>query len=232
MADFKKIINRLAVVRDYIVDAINDMGGKADTTMSFAQLSSQIFRIPSGFEHIRTGYQLFMNNTEMTQLPAGIDFEKLDSLYKMCYGCTSLTYVGELRTAGIKDLRWVFYGCSSLINIDGIDTDSITSATEMFHGCSSLVTIHNDLNFSNVVEKIDDTFTSCKSLENVYFAGTINVDIAMNGCQKLTVTSLLSLLNALCENAQGLTCKIGTKNLAKLTDEQKAIATNKGWELV
>ena len=94
------------------------------------------------------------------------------------------------------------------------------------------MTIHNDLDFSNVTEKIDDTFTSCRSLENVYFKGTINVDIAMNGCQKLTVTSLLSLLNALCENAQGLTCKIGTKNLAKLTDEQKAIATNKGWELV
>ena len=100
----------------------------------------------------------------------------------------------------------------------------------MFHGCSSLVTIHNDLNFSNVVEKIDDTFTSCKSLENVYFAGTINVDIAMNGCQKLTVTSLLSLLNALADGANK-TCKIGTKNLAKLTDEQKAIATNKGWKL-
>ncbi len=54
----------------------------------------------------------------------------------------------------------------------------------------------------------------------------------MNGCPKLTVESLVSPLNALCDNGQGLKCKIGTTNLAKLTDDQKAIALNKGWELV
>lgn len=232
MGDFANIINRLAVVRTYIVDAINDKGGTADESMSFAQLSNQIYKMPTGMQYVRSGYQLFMNNTELIEIPNGLDIERLGTLYKMCYGCTSLAYVGELRTANITDLRWIFYGCSSLKQIDGIDTNSITSATEMFHGCTSLVTIHNDLDFSNVVEKIDDTFTSCRSLQNVYFAGTINVDIAMNGCPKLTVESLVSLLNALCDNGQGLKCKIGSTNLAKLTDEQKAIATNKGWELV
>ena len=231
MADFKQLINRLQVVRDYIVDAINDKGGHAEPDMSFAELSNQIYAMPTGIEHVRSGYQLFMNNTEMTELPAGLDVERLGSLYKMCYGCTALTYVGELRTANITDLRWVFYGCSSLVNIDGIDTDSITSATEMFHGCISLVTIHNDLDFSNVTEKIDDTFTSCKALQNVSFKGTINVDIAMNGCQKLTVASLLSLLNALAPGANK-TCKIGTTNITKLTEEQRMIAINKGWQLV
>ena len=231
MADFRTIINRLQVVRDYIVDAINDKGGHAEPDMSFAELSNQIYAIPTGMEHVRSGYQLFMNNTTMTEIPAGLDVEQLTSLYKMCYGCTALVNVGELRTANISDLRWVFYGCSSLVNIDGIDTDSITSATEMFHGCSSLVTIHNDLDFSNVTEKIDDTFTSCKSLQNVSFKGTINVDIAMNGCQKLTVASLLSLLNALASGANK-TCKIGTTNIMKLTEEQRMIAINKGWQLV
>ena len=231
MADFRTIINRLQVVRDYIVDAINDKGGHAESDMSFAELSNQIYAIPTGMEHVRSGYQLFMNNATMTEIPAGLDVERLTSLYKMCYGCTALVNVGELRTANISDLRWVFYGCSSLVNIDGIDTDSITSATEMFHGCSSLVTIHNDLDFSNVTEKIDDTFTSCKSLQNVSFKGTINVDIAMNGCQKLTVASLLSLLNALATGANK-TCKIGTTNIMKLTEEQRMIAINKGWQLV
>ena len=231
MADFRTIINRLQVVRDYIVDAINDKGGHAESDMSFAELSNQIYAIPTGMEHVRSGYQLFMNNTTMTEIPAGLDVEQLTSLYKMCYGCTALVNVGELRTANINDLRWVFYGCSSLVNINGIDTDSITSATEMFHGCSSLVTIHNDLDFSNVTEKIDDTFTSCKSLQNVSFKGTINVDIAMNGCQKLTVASLLSLLNALAPGANK-TCKIGTTNIMKLTEEQRMIAINKGWQLV
>lgn len=53
----------------------------------------------------------------------------------------------------------------------------------------------------------------------------------MNGCPKLTVDSLLSLLNALADGVTDKTCKIGTTNLAKLTEEQKAIATDKGWTL-
>ena len=59
MADFAQIINRLAVVRTYIIDAINDMGGTADESITFAQLSNQIYALPTGMEHVRNGYQLF-----------------------------------------------------------------------------------------------------------------------------------------------------------------------------
>ena len=50
----------------------------------------------------------------------------------------------------------------------------------------------------------------------------------------LTVQSLLNTLNALYDyvsegNADVHTCRIGSVALAKLTDEQIAIATNKGW---
>ena len=232
MADFAQIINRLAVVRTYIVDAITDMGGTADESMTFAQLSNQIYALPTGMEHVRNGYQLFKENAEMTELPATLDFRQFDSMYQMCYKCTSLTRVPQLETANVTNMMWAFYGCSALTEIDGLDTRSITSASELFHGCSSLTAIYSTLDFSNVTSQIDTTFTSCKSLVEVRFAGTINVDVAMNGCPKLSVDSLLSLLNALCENAQDLTCKIGSTNLGKLTDEQKAIATNKGWELL
>ena len=52
----------------------------------------------------------------------------------------------------------------------------------------------------------------------------------------LTVQSLLNTLNALYDyvsegNADVHTCRIGSVALAKLTDEQIAIATNKGWTL-
>ena len=232
MADFSTIINRLAIVRDYFVDAINDKGGTADDTMTFAQLASQIYKIPTGMEHVRNGYQLFKENTTLTELPTSLDFRQFDSMYQMCYKCTSLTRVPQLETANVTNMMWAFYGCSALTEIGGLDTSNIISASEMFHGCSALTAIYSTLDFSNVSSQIDTTFTSCKALVEVRFAGTINVDVAMNGCPKLSVDSLLSLLNALCENAQGLTCKIGSTNLGKLTDEQKAIALNKGWELL
>ena len=232
MANFAQIINRLAVVRTYIVDAITDMGGTADESMTFAQLSNQIYALPTGMEHVRNGYQLFKENAEMTELPATLDLTHFDSMYQMCYKCTALKRVPQLQTRNVENMMWAFYGCSSLIEIDGLDTRSITSASEMFHGCTSLMAIYSTLNFTNVRSQIESTFTSCKSLIEVRFSGTINVDITMNGCQKLSVGSLLSLLNALCENGQGLKCKIGSTNLGKLTDEQRDIALNKGWELL
>ncbi len=231
MGDFSNIINRLGVVRDYLVDAINNQGGTADSSMSFAQLSSQVYQLPVGIEHVRNGYQLFKGNDTMTNLPNKLDFRSFDSMYQMCYKCTALQRVPQLETANVANMMWAFYGCTSLTEIDGLDTRRITSDSELFHGCSALTAIYSALDFSNVESQIDTTFTSCKALEEVRFEGTINVNVAMNGCPKLSVDSL-SLLNALCENAQDLTCKIGTTNLAKLSDDQKAIATNKGWVLV
>ena len=230
MADFSTIINRLAVVRDYFVDAINDKGGTADDMMTFAQLASRVYQLPVGIQHVRNGYQLFKGNETMTSLPDKLDFRSFDSMYQMCYKCTALTRVPQLETANVTNMMWAFYGCSALTEIGGLDTSNIISASEMFHGCSALTAIYSALDFSNVSSQIDTTFTSCKALVEVRFAGTINVDVAMNSCPKLSVDSLLSLLNALADGANKI-CKIGNTNLAKLTAEQKAIATDKGWAL-
>ncbi len=150
----------------------------------------------------------------------------------MCYGCTALTSVGTLETGNVTNMMWAFYGCESLVGIAELDTSSITSASEMFHGCSSLVTIAAPLDFSNVTSQLDTTFTACKNLQNISFVGTISVDVWLNGCPKLSLESLLSLLNALADGVTDKTCTLGTRNLAKLTDEQKAIATDKGWTLI
>ena len=167
----------------------------------------------------------------MSKLPAYLDFRQLTSRYQMCYGCTTLTQVGVLETANVTNMMWAFYGCETLTRIEGLDTSAITSASELFHGCSSLVTIVQPLDFSNVKSQIDTTFTACRNLESVSFTGAISVDIWVNGCPKLTLESLLSLLNALADGVTDKTCTLGAKNLAKLSEAQKAIATSKGWTL-
>ena len=47
----------------------------------------------------------------------------------------------------------------------------------------------------------------------------------------LTVDSLVNILNALPNASASRVCNLGSTNLAKLTPEQIAIATNKGWTL-
>ena len=48
----------------------------------------------------------------------------------------------------------------------------------------------------------------------------------------LTVDSIVGLLNALPQSDKGYSFQIGSDNIAKLSDEQKAIATDKGWTLI
>lgn len=72
------------------------------------------------------------------------------------------------------------------------------------------------------------------SLENIKITGTIGDDIDFGSCTKLTQGSLISIMNALKDySALGTTCTLtlGATNLAKLTDEEKALATQKGWTL-
>ena len=56
--------------------------------------------------------------------------------------------------------------------------------------------------------------------------------ISLNSCSKLTVESLVGLLNALPQSTHNYSFKIGQTNIDKLSEDQKSIATNKGWKLI
>ena len=203
----------------------------AETIMDYVNL---ITEVPAGIQHIMEGYHLFKGNTTMTDLPAKLHEERFTSMYCFCRGCTALSYVGRLNTANVTDFVYAFYGCTSLTEIDSIDTSSAKSVGEMFHNCSSLVRINAPLDVSNVTSQLDTTFTGCSNLLELRFTGTINVDIWLSGAWRLSVESLLSALNALADlTATDITKKItlGARNKAKLTEEQLAIATAKGWTL-
>ena len=229
---FSAMVLRLAVLRTQFTATLREKGVDASTDDTLAALIGKAALIDStsGMNQIRNGYQLFRGNTTMTAFPT-FDTAAFDSMYQMCYGCAALETVPTLDTAKVTNMMYAFYGCSNLTEIGGLDTSQITSASELFHGCKSLRRIGEGLDFSRVRSQIDSTFVACAALEEVSFVGTISVDIAMNGCPKLSVASLLSLLNALKDGVTDLNCNIGSKNRAKLSAAQQAIATDKGWTL-
>ena len=75
-------------------------------------------------------------------------------------------------------------------------------------------------------------FGQCSNLEELQFTADsiIAAQIDVAHCVKLSHESLMSILYALKDGAN-LTCTLGKLNLAKLTDGEKAIATEKGWTL-
>ena len=233
MADFPTLILRLNALRQTLAETLRAKGVATTDEEPLAELIEKVALVDgtSGMNQIRNGYQLFKGNTTMAAFPA-FDTASFDTMYQMCYGCTALERVPTLDTSNVTNMMYAFYGCTNLQEIDGLDTSQITSASEMFHGCKSLRRIGGRLDLSRVTSKIDTTFISCSALETVIIDGPICVDIAMNGCPKLSVESLVFLLNALSDTGNGKTCNIGSRNLAKLTAIQKAIATDKGWTLI
>ena len=73
-------------------------------------------------------------------------------------------------------------------------------------------------------------FYTATELENLTIEGIIAKEMNLGSCRKLTHDSLMSVINHLGTITTALTLTLGD-NLAKLTDTEKAIATQKGWTL-
>jgi len=76
-------------------------------------------------------------------------------------------------------------------------------------------------------------FSSCNNLIEIEEIYNINTLLNFNTNTLLNHSTLLRILNALVDltGQEAKTLTLGTTNLAKLTDEEKAIATNKNWIL-
>lgn len=126
----------------------------------------------------------------------------------ICYGSSGIVSFTALGNIGFQFWNYPFYGCTRLTSMTLGDCSKMPNFD--FLRSSGVKTIKN---FS--VEKLPDV-----SMAN-----------AFNNLTDLTHESLINILNALPNSTNGYTCTLGSSNLAKLTDEEKAIAVDKGWTL-
>jgi hypothetical protein len=84
----------------------------------------------------------------------------------------------------------------------------------------------------SLVESFDNSFFSATSIVNVEISN-IQKAVVFSNSNFINHASLLNILNALCDltGQTSLTCTLGSTNLARLTDTEKAIATGKNWTL-
>ena len=76
-----------------------------------------------------------------------------------------------------------------------------------------------------------DAFGDCTSLTDLGGFIGIKANLDLSSCP-LTHDSIMNVINKAADvTASPATLTLGSTNLAKLTDEEKAIATNKGWTL-
>ena len=179
---------------------------------------------------------MFSNCNKLTSL----DVSKWDTSNVTNFGWlfpnTKLTSldVSNWNTNKVTDMSYMFYNCQSLTSIDvsNWNTSNVTNMNNMFSSCVNLTELNCsswDISHITASYYFDNVFNECKSLVDFYPPQNINASMSVSKSTVLSHDSLIRILNNLMTQTSTKTLTLGSTNLAKLTAEEIAIATNKGW---
>ena len=188
--------------------------------------------------------------TNLTSLDvSNWDTSKVTNMYGMFYYCSNITSldVSSWDTSKVTNMSSMFSYCRKLTSLDlsSWDTSKVSSMADMFYYCEKLKTLSSIRADSLSIASYQSPFSSSNNTTLVDFGGFINLKNSWNGSycvDRLTALShqsLINILNGLYDftgngetptSSQGK-IKFGSTHLATLSDDEKAIATNKGWTL-
>ena len=170
---------------------------------------------------------MFYDCTSLETIPQ-LNTSKVTDMTYMFNNCYSLITVPQLDTSNVTDMGGIFFKSSTLTTIPQLNTSKVISMNSAFANCSRLDTIPA-LDVSNVTT-MNYIFYNCSSLKSILMYG-MKVDFDISASTDFAKSDLVTILNNLAPVTSTTTLTMGATNLAKLTDEEKAIATNKGWTL-
>ena len=223
--------------------------------------STEILNIPSGentlknlLDATKSAENLFSTytGTSVDNLIQPNDTENVNNMSSMFAECINLASIPQLNTANVTTMFAAFQNCRTITTIPVLDTGKVNKMTSTFEYCENLTTIPL-LNTSNV-SNMNYMFSGCNKLISIpaldvskvtsfyqCFSGCINlksilmtnigVNLNISASTQFEKSDLVTILNNLATVTTTQTLTMGATNLAKLTDEEKAIATNKGWTL-
>ena len=149
-----------------------------------------------------------------------------------CRGSTATSFEGCWQyddTANVTSMDNMFVSCNSIITVPLFDTSNVTNMSYMFNTCLNLTSV--PLFDTSNVTNMSNMFSNCSSLEAIHMIN-INANLDISSSTKFTREALVEVIGNLKAQTSGTkTLTMGSTNLAKLTEEDKAIATNKGWTL-
>ena len=157
-----------------------------------------------------------------------LNTSKVTKMNGTFYKCSKIVTIPLLDTSNVTMLSQTFLECLSLETIPLLDTSNVTNMYYCFKECAKLVSIPA-LNVSKVTS-FSGCFTGCTSLKSILMTG-MKVSFDISASTQFEKSDLVTILNNLATVTETQTLTMGATNLAKLSDEEKAIATNKGWTL-
>ena len=189
---------------------------------------------------IRTRYQSAFRDWNSEKIEPKYNIPTT-TLYEMFYFCKKLqTFPWEkITTTEFTSATSMCYYCSAIEEVDiviaGSGTPSSSFFTNSFANCKKLKRIKKII--ASETMGFSGCFTNCTELEEVTFEGTIAANnLNLQWSNKLSHDSIMSIINSLADKSADTsnttwTVTLGDTNIAKLTEDEKVIATAKGWVL-
>lgn len=170
--------------------------------------------------------------TSIDDLIAYNDTENVVVAERMFMGCRNLLSIPLFDTSNLQNIEQMFNNCQSIITIPLLNFSKANNVRFLFYNCLKLEVIP-ELDFSSVPsDSLYSTgiFMGCSSLKPILATG-IKFSFNISDSTQFETEDLVTILNNLATVTAAQTLTMGETNFAKLTDEDKAIATNKGWTL-
>ena len=187
-----------------------------------------------------------------------LNTESTVDMNHMFTSCSSITDLdlSSFNTKNVKHMYYMFYNCRYLENLNlgnNFDTSNVINMEYMFSDCKSLKTIpmlkaDSCININSVFDHANKlaNFGGFENLGKAYTYRSSNYymySLNLNYANSFTHDSLINIINGLYDLnlsydvANGGTLypqnlSLGNTNKSKLTEEEIAIATNKGWNVV
>lgn len=191
----------------------------------------------------------FMNNSKLKYLDvSGWDTSnvtELGQLFRSCSYLKTIKGIGNWNTSKVTNMAQVFAVCSSLSELD-IENWNVTSATSMWYMFQNLNLTSLDLSKWSVpnLANVTEMFKYNPKLKSLIGNRTIEEVLENNiGCLnglkvslKLSETaldraSIRAIINGLAEVETTQILTLGATLVAKLTEEDIAIAIGKNWSI-
>lgn len=238
---------------DYTVSADNDFDGLDEVKVTVDIDTSNLpFVVPSETRFSYSKFTKFPDNWDWSE------FENESDVSYMFSNCQQLQTIPKLPLKPTK-MSNVFYGTDAkTVDVSGWDTSNVTSfsslfdnssirrlygtfdtskaayISKMFYDCRFLTDLQ-EIDASSVTENLGYDFYSpignCYRLVNFGGLKGIKKTWYANKSFSLSYDSILNIINGLADGVTGQTLYLSQEIVNELSDDNIAIATNKGWTI-
>ena len=184
------------------------------------------------------GWMFSWCNNKLTTVPQ-FNTSNVTNMDRMLHYCYQLTTVPQFNTSNVTNMNEMFRSCINLTTIPQFDTSKVTDMGAMFENCRKLTDLPI-LDLSKCTS-VHGMFRQCYNLTNIggfiqlgkAFRTRTHVKWHLEDSAVLTRESCINIFNNLSTlnplTNEGSTLTFNPAVIAKLSADDIAIATNKGW---